>query len=82
VYGVGGGIAYVRATGLAGRTVVSSGPWRIETEWWTDSPCRRDYYDVQLSDGGIYRLYRDFTATGNGPGRNSAGSWFVDGCYD
>jgi protein ImuB len=73
VYCEDGGIAYVRATGLAGRTVVSSGPWRIETEWWTDSPCRRDYYDVQLSDGGIYRLYRDLTASG---------SWFVDGCYD
>jgi hypothetical protein len=73
VYCEDGGIAYVRATGLAGRTVVSSGPWRIETEWWTDSPCRRDYYDVQLSDGGIYRLYRDLTASG---------SWFLDGCYD
>jgi hypothetical protein len=24
--------------GFAGRTVVSSGPWRIETEWWTDAP--------------------------------------------
>jgi hypothetical protein len=35
--------------------------------------CRRDYYDVQLSDGGIYRLYRDLTDTG---------SWYVDGCYD
>ena len=68
-----GAIAYVRARGLAGRTVVSSGPWRIETEWWTDAPCRRDYYDVQLSDGGIYRLYRDLTSTG---------SWYVDGCYD
>jgi protein ImuB len=73
VYREGGGIAYVRATGLAGRTVVASGPWRIETEWWTDSPCRRDYYDVQLSDGGIYRLYQDLTA---------ADAWFVDGCYD
>ncbi|MDG2306034.1 MAG: DNA polymerase Y family protein [Candidatus Binatia bacterium] len=77
VFQEGGSIAYVRAPGLGGRAVVSGGPWRIETEWWSERPCRRDYYDVQLSDGGIYRLYRDL---GN---RASAGDqWFIDGCYD
>lgn len=81
-----GRIAYVRAPGLAGRAVVSSGPWRIETEWWNDSPCRRDYYDIQLSDGGVYRLYRDLgrapaeaLAPGSAP---TGGRWFVDGSYD
>lgn len=78
VFQEGGNIAYVRAPGLGGRAVVSGGPWRIETEWWSDRPCRRDYYDVQLSDGGIYRLYREI-----GVGRTSVGDqWFVDGCYD
>jgi protein ImuB len=71
-----GRIAYVRAAGLGGRAVVTSGPWRIDVEWWTESPCRRDYYDVQLSDGGVYRLYRDLDA------RRADSSWFVDGCYD
>jgi protein ImuB len=71
-----GRIAYVRAPGLGGRAVVTSGPWRIDTEWWTSRPCRRDYYDVQLSDGGVYRLYRDLDA------RDADARWFVDGCYD
>jgi protein ImuB len=72
----GGRITYVRAAGLGGRAVVTSGPWRIDAEWWCESPCRRDYYDVQLSDGGVYRLFRDLAATG------AQSSWFVDGCYD
>ena len=55
-----------------GRVVMSAGPWRIEEGWWRDRPCRRDYYDVQLSDGGVYRLFFD-----------AAGSkWYVDGYYD
>lgn len=78
VFQEGGSIAYVRAPGLGGRAVVSGGPWRIETEWWSEHPCRRDYYDVQLSDGGIYRLYREIGAR-----RLSVGDqWFIDGCYD
>lgn len=71
-----GRIVYVRAPGLGGRAVVTSGPWRIDAEWWTSLPCRRDYYDVQLSDGGVYRLYRDLDAP------SADASWFVDGCYD
>lgn len=71
-----GRIVYVRAPGLGGRAVVTSGPWRIDVEWWTPRPCRRDYYDVQLSDGGVYRLYRDLDA------RAADSAWFVDGCYD
>jgi protein ImuB len=55
-----------------GRVVMSAGPWRLQGEWWRDEPCRRDYYDVQLSDGGVYRLYYDAAQT----------KWFVDGHYD
>jgi len=31
---------------------------------------------VQLSDGGVYRLYRDLAVT------HADAGWFVDGCYD
>ena len=34
--------------------------------------CARDYYDLALADGGVYRVYCDL---------NSA-KWFVDGMYD
>jgi protein ImuB len=71
-----GQIAYVRAPGLGGRAIAAAGPWRIEAEWWNDPPCNRDYYDVELSDGGVYRLYHDLRA---GDDRQA---WFIDGCYD
>jgi len=63
---------FVRGEGLAGRVVQAAGPWRVQGNWWTDAGYARDYYDAQLSDGGVYRLYCDLTT------RN----WFVDGVYD
>lgn len=63
---------FVRGDGLAGRVVQAAGPWRVQGDWWTEAGYARDYYDTQLSDGGVYRLYCDL-ATQN---------WFVDGVYD
>jgi protein ImuB len=63
---------FVRGTGLGGRVVTVAGPWRIAAEWWSDTPCARDYYDVELTDGGVYRCYQERTS----------GAWFVDGVYD
>jgi protein ImuB len=63
---------FVRGAGLAGRVVQAAGPWRMQGDWWTEAAYARDYYDTQLSDGGVYRLYCDL-ATQN---------WFVDGIYD
>lgn len=53
----------------AGEVRVSSGPWRIESSWWSDVPADRSYWDAELVRGGVYRLYRD-------------GGWFVDARYD
>lgn len=53
-----------------GTVRVASGPWRLEDGWWTEDAVRRDYWDVELSDGGLYRIFRD------------AGGWFADGIYD
>jgi protein ImuB len=62
-----------RQLGVAGGRVVRRvGPWRLFGEWWGESRFARDYYDVELTDGGIYRLYRNL----------EGGSWFVDGVYD
>ena len=51
---------------------MASGPWSIEEGWWCELPVDRSYWDVELSDGGIYRIYCD------NPSRN----WFADGIYD
>lgn len=63
---------FVRGPRLGGRVVSWAGPWRIRTEWWGERVYWREYYDVQLSDGGLYRLFRD----------NEQQQWFVDGVYD
>lgn len=63
---------FVRGENLAGRVVQAAGPWRVQGEWWSDGTYAREYYDAQLSDGGVYRLYCDLTTQ----------SWFVDGVYD
>jgi protein ImuB len=57
---------------VAGRVKVAAGPWGLEDEWWTPSPTGRDYWDVELTTGGIYRIFRD----------RSSGAWYVDGVYD
>ncbi len=78
VFEDGGRLDFVRPTAngngfhCQGRVVMSAGPWRVHGEWWKDEPCRRDYYDVQLSDGAVYRIYYDAART----------KWFVDGYYD
>ena len=64
--------SFVRGTGLGGRVVGLAGPWRVATEWWDGAACVRDYYDLELSDGGIYRCFRE----------RRSGEWFVDGAYD
>lgn len=57
---------------VQGSVRVASGPWTIEEGWWAESPAARDYWDVELMDGGLYRIYRD----------RVSGSWFADGVYD
>ena len=66
-----GRLLSVRGRWLTGRVRQVAGPWRLNTAWWERAPLVRDYYDVALSDGGLYRLYWD------GLSRD----WFVDGTY-
>jgi protein ImuB len=66
-------IAAINGEGdLTGPVRMSSGPWRVESEWWTDAPAAREYWDVELERGGIYRVYQATTST----------DWFVDARYD
>jgi protein ImuB len=55
-----------------GRVLEYAGPWRLFGEWWGEGRFARDYWDVELSDGGVYRLYHNLADD----------SWFVDGIYD
>jgi hypothetical protein len=44
----------------------------VESSWWTDTPAAREYWDVELERGGVYRVYQ----------AESAAEWFVDARYD
>ena len=57
---------------ISGSVRVASGPWSLEDGWWTEAPADRDYWDVELSDGGLYRIYRE----------RPDSKWFADGVYD
>lgn len=57
---------------IAGSVRVASGPWHLEEAWWSEEPVSRDYWDLELSSGGLYRVYHDV----------EKGEWFADGVYD
>lgn len=57
---------------IQGLVRVAAGPWGLEEGWWKDEPVAREYWDVELSGGGLYRIYRDCTS----------GDWLGDGIYD
>lgn len=57
---------------IDGRVRVASGPWGLEEEWWSEDACERDYWDVELDGGGLFRIFRD----------RRSGDWFADGVYD
>jgi len=56
---------------IGGTVRICSGPWRIEEGWWSDRPDIREYWDVELERGGVYRVFR-----------GGATEWFVDARYE
>ena len=57
---------------ISGAVRVASAPGGLEEAWWTEAPLSRAYWDVELSRGGLYRVFRD----------EQSGEWFADGVYD
>ena len=62
--------ARIRASGIQGKILNASGPWRTSGNWWTASPWNRDEWDVMVSET-LYRIYREHDD-----------GWFVEGSYD
>jgi protein ImuB len=56
------------------------GPERIAPEWWRAPATARlrDYYHVEVADGGRYWLFREGVA---GDGRGGAPDWFLHGMF-
>ena len=57
---------------IEGAVRTAAGPWEIEEGWWRETPALRDYWDVELRNGAVCRLYRD----------RASERWFADGVYD
>ena len=60
----------VRCDAVRGRVRCARGPWRGSGDWWKPERWDREEWDVELEDGGIFRLCR------------TAGRWWVEGMYD
>ncbi len=58
--------------GPLGHVTQCAGPWRLYGEWWGEAPFARDYFDLELEDGGVWRIYHDL----------DVGGWWADGTYD
>jgi protein ImuB len=66
------GPAALRAPATTARILVAAGPYRANGEWWSGDGFSRDYWDVQASDGAVYRVHQD----------RRDGQWYLDGYYD
>jgi protein ImuB len=60
------------ALGLDAHVETCAGPWRLSGHWWDTEAWARDEWDVELSDGTVWRLAND----------RLTGHWFLDALYD
>ncbi len=54
------------------RIVELQGPERIQTAWWTDESCHRDYFRAVTDTGSQLWIYRDL----------QTGIWYLHGLFD
>jgi protein ImuB len=62
----------IASSTIRGQVLDCAGPWRTSGDWWTENPWARDDFDLALSDGALYRVYREAFS----------GRWFLHGRYD
>ena len=62
---------FVAAPGVRGTVVSCAGPWRASGDWW-DVAWSREEWDVALTSGGVFRIFRDRLRE----------AWFVEGEMD
>src|SRR5687768_14994962 len=41
------------------RVAVDRDHWRIEDRWWTETPIKRDYWELELDGGNVVTLFHD-----------------------
>lgn len=63
---------YIETEEAQGYVAAAAGPWRTTGEWWAETAWARDEWDVALTEGGLYRIFR----------QHVDGAWFMDAEYD
>ncbi len=63
---------HINVLGKVRAVIDFSGPERIQTAWWTDQPCNRDYYRVLMDSGSQLWIFRDL----------QTGNWYLHGVFD
>ncbi len=66
--------ARINASGIYGKVLKAAGPWRTSGDWWTSTHWNRDEWDIALTNGAIYRIYRNYLESNQ--------RWFLEGTYD
>jgi protein ImuB len=62
----------LRSSIVTGRILEIRGPWKLSGHWWDLSRWENQEWDIELDNGGLYRLVQ----SGGG------GGWHVSGVYD
>ena len=62
----------LRLPGFTWTITQVSTPERIQTAWWTDVPCHRDYFQMTASTGARLWIFRDLQTD----------HWFLHGLFD
>jgi protein ImuB len=63
-------LMFVRTARFSGKVIEYGGVWTESAQWWNAANWRTEEWDIEIENGGIYRLAR--------AGRD----WFVTGEYD
>ncbi len=62
----------ITVEGLQSPVVATFGPTKINTEWWSNTPVARDYYEMETEDGGRYWVFK----------KDEDGKYYLHGIFD
>ena len=57
---------------ISGAISFCRGPWYSSGHWWRSDAWQREEWDIALTNGAVFKIYRDFAAD----------AWFIEGSYD
>ena len=65
-------IQSITIEGVQSSVVATHGPTKVDSEWWSESPVSRDYYEVETEDGGRYWVFK----------KKADGNYYLHGIFD